>query len=100
MPNLEIFDLLGIRTYRNKLIDKTVKSIEYYLNLPNIIVLCIISAISSCNTSSVKKKKHNKVESTVISLTMVDCVEQCNIDNSQLFYENKNKSTDSSFLTL
>ena len=49
----EIFDLPGIRTYPNELIDKRIKLIEHYLNQANMIVLCFISAISSCNASRV-----------------------------------------------
>ena len=83
LPNLEIYDLPDIQTYSDELMNKTIKLTDYYLNQPNIIVLCVISTISSYNMSSVLKtliKKHNKVENTIIALNMIDHVKQCKID--------------------
>lgn len=84
MPNFEIYDLPGIRSYPPELADKTIKLCHKYLTNKNSVVLCVVPATVTRLTSlqSIALIQEAKVENnTILALTMSDRLQTKNIED-------------------
>ncbi len=82
MPNFEFFDLPGIVAYPDDLAKKSQEVTERYIKMDNSIIICIAPATTPRLTSYVPIaliKKHNKINDTILTLSMIDRIQPENI---------------------
>ena len=83
LPNFEFYDLPGIRAYPNEMAIQTLEINEYYIQQDNTIILCIVPATTPRLTSYQPislVSKYKKEQNTIIALTMVDRVQEENLE--------------------
>ena len=82
LPHFEFIDLPGIRAYPEDMAKATYQLSEKYITRPDTIIICVVPATTPRLTSYAPIaliKKHNRLENTIISLTMCDRVQDENI---------------------